>query len=556
MPPGPSFAPRDARARLDFGWLARAAAGLAAFAAASAAGCIYTSDAGLTPPLTSFYYPTGIAVSPGRSALYVVNSDFDLQFTGGTVQVLDLDQLRPQLTTLVNAFLADKSGAEACATIGLASNDQCLDVPPFLCENDILNPGPCAPILGDPANPLVKSYATIGAFGSGLVLVTNDGGPMARGARLFVPVRGDPSITYFDVDDDRDPNNVVHPCGSDFCLDCGGQGSDLRCDGLHKIGQNPYENTRDLVLPTEPIGIAASDDGLALVVAHDTVNTVSLSVNSWVAKPSLQFTLPDLPAGPTDVATIPTAKYIATALATPGTSFDYQPGFLVTYRATAELDLMRYASDSGASPPRPYITRENAYSLTQNQDTRDSRGIAVDATERKACEAKCAGGDLQCLATCLVNVPLRVFIANRAPSSLLVGEITTKLVISDGGIVTGATDAVNVYDSIPLDQGPSNIALGQALDMNHELKTEVFVVCFDSRFVFMYDPDARMVTGTFRTGRGPQALALDTDATHSFLFVAHFTDSYLGVIDLDMTHPTFGSMFASVGEPLPPKESK
>jgi hypothetical protein len=41
------------------------------------------------------------------------------------------------------------------------------------------------------------------------------------------------------------------------------------------------------------------------------------------------------------------------------------------------------------------------------------------------------------------------------------------------------------------------------------------------------------------------------------MYVGHFTDSYIGVVDLDMRRPqTFGSMFLTVGKPLPPRESK
>ncbi|MEO5726904.1 MAG: hypothetical protein ABI134_36255, partial [Byssovorax sp.] len=86
-----------------------------------------------------------------------------------------------------------------------------------------------------------------------------------------------------------------------------------------------------------------------------------------------------------------------------------------------------------------------------------------------------------------------------------------------------------------------------------------------------YDPQARTIDAFFRSGRGPHGLATDADEQaaisgvrgdakqtgHAFLYVGHFTDSYLGVIDLDMRHPeTFGTMFASVGTPTPPKGSK
>jgi hypothetical protein len=71
-----------------------------------------------------------------------------------------------------------------------------------------------------------------------------------------------------------------------------------------------------------------------------------------------------------------------------------------------------------------------------------------------------------------------------------------------------------------------------------------------------------MVDLIIKTGRGPHAIAFDTgdDGSgnlHSYLYVGHFTDSYLGVVDLDMRHPeTFGIMFASIGTPTEPRESK
>ncbi len=51
-------------------------------------------------------------------------------------------------------------------------------------------------------------------------------------------------------------------------------------------------------LPTEPVGIAASEDGTAIVVAHQTENSVSLSIDDpRDAKPTLQFILGSLPPG-------------------------------------------------------------------------------------------------------------------------------------------------------------------------------------------------------------------------------------------------------------------
>lgn len=553
---------RDLRSPTGVGGRGRAARlGAAALLVASAMGlgaegCIYTSDEGLNPPLRNFYYPTGLVVSPGRRTLYVVNSDFDLQYNGGTIQAVDLDSLRPQLEKLVEGFRQGKSAVTACASIGLLPNGSCTLAPPSVCTNDILNPGPCSPIVGALDNPLVKSFGTVGAFASGAIYVPREDG--SPGARLFAPVRGDPSITFFDVDDDRDPEHIYHPCGHDFCLDCGGVGFEKRCDDAHKLGEDPFENTRFLTLPTDPVGIAASDDGSALVSAHDSANAVSLSTNDWFTRPALQFTLPDLPTGPTEVASIPIPAYAVEELAhppDPANPFNYQPGFLVTYRAFAALDLMRVSTDQQASPPRPYLQEAAQVGITANADGKDSRGIAIDPTARRECESACKKGDGACLVNCMYT-PMPMFIANRAPASLLLGEVDTTPIISNDLPATGAYDTMQVYDSIPLDQGPSHVSIGKVIDLTGKLVTRVFVVCFDSRFVFIYNPTSYAIEATIRTGRGPQAMAFDTDKDHSYLIVAHFTDSYLGVVDLDMRDPTFGTMFATIGEPLPPRESK
>src|SRR5580704_540086 len=66
----------------------------------------YTAGQGTAPPLDSFYYPTGLAVSNGGNVLYAINSDFDLQWNGGTLQSYDLYKIRRDAATLVQANLS------------------------------------------------------------------------------------------------------------------------------------------------------------------------------------------------------------------------------------------------------------------------------------------------------------------------------------------------------------------------------------------------------------------------------------------------------------------
>ncbi len=67
---------------------------VAALGASVGVSACYSDSAGIEPPTSSLYFPTGLAVSRGGGALYVVNSDFDLRYNGGTLQSYDLTTIR------------------------------------------------------------------------------------------------------------------------------------------------------------------------------------------------------------------------------------------------------------------------------------------------------------------------------------------------------------------------------------------------------------------------------------------------------------------------------
>ena len=69
---------------------------------ASIPGC-YSEATGTSPPTNTFYFPVGLAVSPAGNVLYVANSDFDLQWNGGTLQSYNLFQIRQDTAELINA---------------------------------------------------------------------------------------------------------------------------------------------------------------------------------------------------------------------------------------------------------------------------------------------------------------------------------------------------------------------------------------------------------------------------------------------------------------------
>jgi hypothetical protein len=546
-----------------------------------AAGCFTGAD-GLSPPTDRFYFPTGLAISESGKALYVANSDFDLRYNGGTVLAIDLAAVRDRVLCIQRGLVASMTPEEADACNALlkqeivnpravfnplgpsGSNAPCWGLGET--SSPLLYPGPCGPL---PAAGFIKTSAIIGAFASGAILAHE---PAGADARLFVPVRGDPSITYFDVSDE-----LALKCGVD---------SGARCASEHRIGENPYETSRGIELPLEPVGIAAGPAGEAIVTAHQTQGAASLVVNPWGEgeRPLLEYVLPGLAPGPTELAAVPVPGVAAAC----GDTMEYEPGFLLTYRAAPQLDLLRYNDDAGSNPPRPFLTRAASLAILANTAGFDSRGVAVDASERQACETSCdaqwescepacSDDRIACLAAC-ADIPMRFFVANRAPASLLIGVARTQLVEVGASVpeeedekscgsmrLTSAYEVLELEDTVPLTYGASRVAIGHVIvegeDGQPKPKLRVFAVAFDSRFIFSYDPEARRIDAIIRTGRGPHALAFDTKVepggeSHSFLYVAHFTDSYIGVVDLDTRKPTFGSMLLTLGQPESPQESR
>jgi len=491
-------------------------------------------------------------LSPGRSTLYVANSDFDLQFAGGSVQALDAQAMRAAFSVIAETIDTDQGSTDsACAAATRHANPE-----PWL------NPGPCSAFE---VKPFIRNVSFIGAFASGLLLTHN---PNDSGARLFAAVRGDPSITYFDVEDDR---NAGASFEASFELNCAKE-SDGFCGAAHRLGQDRDRTLRGIQLPADPVGMAASADGVAIVAAHQSKGAASLVVNDWAATPALTYFASNLPSGPTELAAITEPAFVArarTEAAQKDLSFNYRSSFALTFRSTAEVDILQYYPDTGAVPPRPFLIRTQAIGINVGAANFDSRGIAIVGSERQQCETACATtadeSKLGCMLDCAERIPLKVYMANRSPASLLIGRVETIVnteTVAGSPWVSSAYETLSMHDFVPLNFGPSRVETGKIVDSDGMLVDRVFAVCFDSRSVFTLDPVTERVESIIRTGRGPHDIAIDSGVddegkAYSYLYVGHFTDSYIGVVDLDARRPhTFGQMFASIGTPTPPTESR
>jgi len=554
--------------------LLRAAGLLLAFGS----GC-YTTEGGTPPPHDIAYFPVGLAVANAARHLVVVNSDFDLQYEAGTVAVLDLDAVRG-LTPDPCASDAECGEGRRCDT---APSDENGGVPSRVCV-DLEGPYaglPCGPVPERPlaerllfpgrcqnvdfARPpvgdsLIVDTVEVGAFAADVLYRERppSAPPEAPPGRLFVPVRGDATLHWIDLDEDGR-------------LHCGQGARGGACDERHRAGAE-RDNPRGLRLEPEPFAVAATPDGTGLLVTNQTTGVVSLFVNRWSDEGArLEHAIAELPTNPMGVAALPPPALLALR------AEEYPPGFLVTFRNAAEVHLFRYFSEAVAAPEAAYVAQAAVRPLTVNASGVDSRGITVDDFERAHAEAACAArsgvprscaADEACLAelsaeqrseleACLSaasTIPLDVYIANRSPASLIVGRTRPE----PGALA--ATETPVFSDTVPLTQGPSrvltgSVIVGTAADGSPLYERRVIVVCFDSRKIIVYDPATRQIDTEITTGRGPHALALDTE--HGLLYVGHFTDSYIGVVSLDRRFPaTYGTMLASFGTPSAPRTSQ
>lgn len=613
------------------------ACGLAGVGTLAVVACYGTGD-GTSPPPYRLYFPVGLAVSQAGSVLYVANSDFDLQYNAGTVQAYRLMEMRQDAVKLVlDRVLPADTDVEA----GKLPDAAC----PYTYPNgQVPTPDPNNPTgyYGGPgelpigqacAPPVRSSYYTknevyIGAFATDIQMsITKD--------RLFIPVRGNASLTWIDVDND------TNSLGNPLALHCTSALDSNQHFCTNTAGNNANEqgNTRLLTLPGEPFGMAQTDDGTAIALTHQTQTETSLLLSgiplgtpapvlrsqldagqytpSPRQDPSLQFIVGNMPTGGIGLASIPHDP-----AATPGVGV--RPAFLQTSSAVPEVDLLRYYSDESYQPYleagadvvftpvpiddggvkvsssnlRPFLQKEGAFTVGVNSSGTNSRGIAIDPTPRIACEQTLLQSDPTITQSdpryiACAQLPARVFIANRSPATLILGQI--------GGFPIGNTtydpDLLSIYGNVPLTAGPSNVYLAPIVDATGHYALRVFVVCFDSQVIIVWDPDAQRVENVIRTGPGPFAMAFDpfdltqvamhaavpfdtknspenlqggpldgkpSLRTYRFAYIASFTDSFLQVLDLDQSFqdsrlqgvPTFETIVYQVGEPTAPKGSQ
>jgi hypothetical protein len=279
-------------------------------------------------------------------------------------------------------------------------------------------------------------------------------------------------------------------------------------------------------------------------------------MNNWVDRPALIHILRNLPPSPIGVTAI---------LSGPLSDGTFMPeeevDFLLTYRGDPRVDLLHFqddglleesvAADIGVSGNavkvfRPSTVNSASTTIFTNTSGLHSRGLLVDSRPRQAALSQCDLDDPDCIEEAEAE-PLDVYITNRSPNSLLLG-------LTGGSEFLAKTNQIpRIYDTIPLTAGPARVVMGPITRKDGSIEERIFVICFNDAVIYVFDPVRRVVESEIRTGRGPYAMVFDPILP--LAYIAHFTDSYVGVVSLDQRYvQTYGATLATLGTPESPRK--
>jgi DNA-binding beta-propeller fold protein YncE len=484
------------------------------------AGCP-ASELGLDPPADDVFYPTGLAVDPRGDILYVTNGNSDLLYNAGTLLALDLTKVRSD----IKAF---QTTGEPPAAEGGDERKACRrDVSiPYLVE--------CRAPRYAYADQTIK----LGNFG-GQIAVTSLGS--TDSARLFIPVRGEPSLTWINA----------YRGGGGLELNCGNAGPLERCAERYRLVQlqwpaldpgQPDLLPEPQVMPPEPYGVFADERVGALYLTGFSTGEVSL------------FDIHMLDGGDPEYADIHGSPFTPNSAAQTGAvavaprpcrSYEGVPVeklkpegpcdeaqqtdgtfFYVTSHYSNEVAVFALRGRSGPCDPSlgdldPCNTSPTDLRIVQTSS------IVIDALD--------PASDTRGLA--FTEDGTRAFVVDRQPPGLVL--IDTSL---EDGLPRN-----DVIDAIALCPEPSLLYLKNVAGSNR-----AFVVCFAAGTTYVVDVDALRVLDTILVGQGPNAMAFALDdPTQPLAFVANYVENDIGIIDLLPGSPTEHQVIARIGYPAP-----
>lgn len=488
---------------------------LALLLSLSASACHWDlNDPGTEPHPGEFAFPSTVVLDPDGQHLYVTSANADVRFGGGMLHIVDTARFE----CAIASFEGKALGASCDATV--AADDAAG------CKRDPNDPA----VVDCEEAPFILGNSTVklGNFAGKMVMQRT--GDKTR--TLYIVVRGDPSITYVDVDWNRDitrpgildciddPSRLENRSGYNATTNVAT--TPIPCDASHLLQRYECKNkiscTDDVEqIPVEPFGLLHDQGTLPsgepyshLLAVHLFGSEVQL-IDTLSRPPTIKFVSDPLLDAPDR-----TNRRGAFSLASqfPGTygsnyyvTSNYQP-VMATFRL-AELEVV---------VPGPRFSVRGAFA--SGGDMRDMQFEP--------------GGQ-------------RAFFTENQPPSLAVLDTSPAPTSTGPGLPRNL-----VTNVVGLCQSPSHFAVRRFAD-----RTRVYVVCFLGGQVQVVDPDLGRIEDTILVGRGPNEIALNFDdpaldnptPAARRGYVSNFTEATIAVIDLDPSSPTYNRVIGRIGLP-------
>ena len=434
----------------------------------AAAGCTAASEE-VRPPASGLFFPTGAVVNPTEEFLFVNNANSELRYDSGSISVINLGEV----DTIADGWVASAAIPAGCRQdVDHRETLICNEDPDN--DEDLPAPGFIIPDRG----------VRVGNFASAMALQDRGSGQL----RLWIGVRGDPSITYADWDGAR--------------LTCGDDETFGLCDDAHRLTEidgNPDFGT----IADEPFQIFVDSFSQFAMVTHLTTGTV---------------TLVDSPAQGT-----PFLSDVLTGLFNPDANNAFGAAAVAGRTPNAPDDLIYVTSRTEDRVQMLTVARDalGAFILPSNHFFLDIAGGNT-------------GGSADTRYATFVDNGDRLFMVNRAPPSLQIYDTSL--------------DASGFPKNTPIAAGDlcreaSNMAVA---DVGDGLRA--FITCFRDGEVYVMDPDpSPQVESIISVGRGPFGIAVST--IHQKLYVTNFLDDTIAVVELAPDSPRRYQVVLRIGEP-------
>lgn len=452
---------------------------LCAALGALATACTASSD-DVRPPSTELFFPSGLQVAPDESVLFVANGNSELRYDSGTLTVVDLVAARQ----VAAAWTGSRATADGCTQDSDFRETLVCDAAPF--------------IKGD-ESVRIGNFATDVAIQDFTKRVTSDVGvtPAVPGhLRVFVPTRGDPSISWADYDGTKLTCNTD---GEPFGL----------CDDTHRLTAPANDPNTSSGVADEPFGVFVDAINGIAVVTHQTTGSVSMIDSPYE----------DVAATIVDVRHNVFAGDVLSGLSgATGVSGRLAPnlGSIIYVGARTEDRIQMFTFARPESKSQPYLV-PGAYFFLDAVGT--GSGVGASADTRGMTFS--ADGN-------------RMYLVNRAPPSL------------------------QIYDtSIGADGAPVNLPI-TATDICREASTltvlgsgdeeRVYVTCFQSGELYVINPNGLAeVEDIVTVGRGPYAVS--ASPTNKQLYISNFLEDTISVVDVNPTSPYRNRVVLRIGVP-------